>query len=800
MSNKEEINPLFTKENVDAIFVPNVVKEDLCSILEEKLKKTGFYYRVAYRVKTSDSILSKMIRRNYGAKGSDYEHKKLQDLVGIRIMLYFDDDMSILRTLLDSLFSEPGEWETTETTVYEFHATKINGTFKMPGYLSNMIVNPALGDYVDDTFEIQVRTNAFEGWHEVEHDLHYKGSAFDVSNETLARRMNSILATLELCDDSIVNLLEDLGHQHYKDKNWEDMVRCHFRVKLSSEPLWPEIIECLNENNELAKTIFKFSRSKLLEYLWKKANENDEHTVSMLIKAINEVGPRDEKLFEIFAENSVKKTNVNKRKKFEPFKLLGKFPVFVSNVDIVNDKGDIEESFDKASSYIYSWVKSRLHEVFPDLPENISSYDNDVPGYRIILNYDRDKLFFSEMTTHPDSNVANRIWISNAKIEEKGGKLKFSVTNHFAEPLEKYRDPENGLFSRPNFYGEIADNIGIVDVDRLKEGIRYVNEDNIDDLYDLIYSGRRRFPVIVFIVTDKSWADKFDIDFFAFLVGYYAHVRVIEDEDVQKAFAKECDMDEKLYGDSITVFYRGEPPVTSYKRDILETSFEVIKYETKKYWNEKGCSAFRRQLIAQIREKMVEKQQPENGYIEHPDKPADNGEIWDICDRNGKSIGNTMDRADAKTIKNGFFHKVISVYTVSKDGKVLVTRRSGSKSHPHKWEVTCGSILSGESVEEGAIRELLEETGIERKAEELKPIYVHVDDKRHCIYYGFLNLVDSSEMDIKLMPEEIDQYRFMELSDFYDFIKSSAFVKSESGRFVVYEENIKSEIKKILKK
>ena len=799
MSDKEEINPLFTKENVDAIFVPNMLKEDLCSILEEKLKKAGFYYRVAYRVKSPDSILSKMIRRNYGAKGSDYENKKLQDLVGIRIMLYFDDDMAILRSLLDSLFSEPGEWETTETTAYEFHAMKINGTFKMPAYLSDMIVNPMLGDYVDDTFEIQVRTNAFEGWHEVEHDLHYKGSAFDVSNETLARRMNSILATLELCDDSIVKLLEDLGHQHYKDKNWEDMIRCHFRVKLMSESLWPEIIGCFNDNNELAKTFFKFSRSKIMEYLWKKTAENDDHTVNMLIKAINEVGPRDERLFEIFAENSVKKSNANKRKKFEPFKPLGKFPVFVSNVDIVNDKGDIEESFDKASSYIYSWVKSRLHEVFPDLPENVSSYDNDVPGYRIMLNYDRDKLFFSEMTTHPDSNVANRLWISNAKIEGKNGKLKFSVTNHFAEPLEKYRNPENGLFSRPNFYGEIADNIGIVDVDRLKEGIRYINEDNIDDLYDLIYSGRRRFPVIVFMVTDKSWADKFDIDFFAFLVGYYAHVRVIEDEDVQKAFAKECDMDENFYGDSITVFYPGEPSVTSYKRDILETSFEVIKYETKKYWNEKGCSAFRRQLIAQIREKMVEKQQPEVGYIETPDRPSENTEIWDICDRDGINIGKTMDRADAKTLKGNFFHKVISVYTISKDEKILVTRRSVAKSHPHRWEVTCGSILSGEGVEEGAVRELFEETGLKREAGELIPVYTHVDDKRHCIYYGFLNLVDSSDIDIKLMPEEIDQYKFMSKDEFYDFIRSSSFVRSESERFSIYEENIRSGIDGLLK-
>lgn len=49
-----------------------------------------------------------------------------------------------------------------------------------------------------------------------------KDSAFGIGNEALARKMNSILATLELCDDSIVQLLEDLGHQHYKDKLWCD--------------------------------------------------------------------------------------------------------------------------------------------------------------------------------------------------------------------------------------------------------------------------------------------------------------------------------------------------------------------------------------------------------------------------------------------------------------------------------------------------------------------------------------------------------------------------------------------------
>ena len=45
-----EVNELFTKENVEQIVVPQVVKDDLLSIIEEKLKRAGFYYRIAYSV------------------------------------------------------------------------------------------------------------------------------------------------------------------------------------------------------------------------------------------------------------------------------------------------------------------------------------------------------------------------------------------------------------------------------------------------------------------------------------------------------------------------------------------------------------------------------------------------------------------------------------------------------------------------------------------------------------------------------------------------------------------------------
>ena len=166
-----KVNELFCRECVEQIYVPDVVRVDLLSIIEEKLKKAGFYYRIAYRVKAVDSTVDKLQFKDYRRPGTENEDKKMQDLIGIRIMLYFVDDVSICRSLLDTLFATPGVWETTETNEYEFKAMKINGIFRLPGYLAKTIVNPMLSDYIDDTFEVQVRTNSFEGWHEIEHDL-----------------------------------------------------------------------------------------------------------------------------------------------------------------------------------------------------------------------------------------------------------------------------------------------------------------------------------------------------------------------------------------------------------------------------------------------------------------------------------------------------------------------------------------------------------------------------------------------------------------------------------------------------
>ena len=138
---------------------------------------------------------------------------------------------------------------------------------------------------------------------------------------------------------------------------------------------------------------------------------------------------------------------------------------------------------------------------------------------------------------------------------------------------------------------------------RLRESVHHVDTENAAEMDSLIANPDRKFPVIVFMAADKEWTEKFDVDYFSYLVGYYAHIMFVEKAE-SEAFAHKYGL-HAGYEDSITVFYPGEAPQTSYKSDILETRFEVIKLEQKKYWNEFGCRAYRRQLVSQIRKKNV---------------------------------------------------------------------------------------------------------------------------------------------------------------------------------------------------
>ena len=96
----EQKRVIYTKEELAAkVKVPAIVEQDLKRIISDRLEQCGLYYRVFSRIKTASSMAHKFALKDYGA-----ENKKLQDLVGVRINLYFDDDVEICQNIVENSF------------------------------------------------------------------------------------------------------------------------------------------------------------------------------------------------------------------------------------------------------------------------------------------------------------------------------------------------------------------------------------------------------------------------------------------------------------------------------------------------------------------------------------------------------------------------------------------------------------------------------------------------------------------------------------------------------------------------
>lgn len=164
-------------------------------------------------------------------------------------------------------------------------------------------------------------------------------------------------------------------------------------------------------------------------------------------------------------------------------------------------------------------------------------------------------------------------------------------------------------------------------------------------------------------------------------------------------------------------------------------------------------------------------------------------EFWDAYDENEKLLGYSVPRSMAKSLPEGVFHVVVMVYTLTDKGRVLVTQRARNKTYPLKWEVTGGSILTGESPMTGAARELHEETGIVQKPEALITLYSFVDYERHAIYHSYMHMVPD-DIHVTLQEGETRDYMFLPYDEFVELVKSERFVASERRRFLQNEKTI----------
>ncbi|MDR2606080.1 MAG: NUDIX domain-containing protein [Oscillospiraceae bacterium] len=87
-------------------------------------------------------------------------------------------------------------------------------------------------------------------------------------------------------------------------------------------------------------------------------------------------------------------------------------------------------------------------------------------------------------------------------------------------------------------------------------------------------------------------------------------------------------------------------------------------------------------------------------------------EMWDVYDAERRRTGRLVRRGDA--LAAGEYHLVVQVWIVRGDGRILITKRSSDKDNlPNMWESTHGAVVAGEDSRSGAVRECIEETGLD---------------------------------------------------------------------------------------
>jgi len=246
--------------------IPSTAAKEIVSLISSKLDKIGVMYRIFSRVKEESSLNKKIESDEKYINGE----AKIQDLVGIRIVLYFPDDIELVHSVVSSSYSESKK----DASIDDLDAN----TFKPVRY--NLVYNllddtkyslsTTNEDFVDNTFELQIRTVFSEGWHEVEHDLRYKFQDDWLNNSSESRKLNGVYATLETSEWTMVQLLEEVAYKHYKNGSWEAMFRQRLRLRMRGFKL----NECLNNifdnNYELAKKFYRIDRFNLIQELYKR--------------------------------------------------------------------------------------------------------------------------------------------------------------------------------------------------------------------------------------------------------------------------------------------------------------------------------------------------------------------------------------------------------------------------------------------------------------------------------------------------------------------------------------------------
>ena len=474
----------------------NNVKMSLLNTLVTKLNNAGIYFNSTSRIKSESSLLHKLETGKYSMQEGG---RKIQDIIGIRINLFYLEDMDICEKILEETFLLDN-WSKTKNEENKFEAQKCNGVFRIPSKYLRNIPASVWNKPFDQTSEVQLRTVLFEGWHEIEHEMRYKYKLGSDSKETdlwtghedLSRVMNSIIANLELCDWSIMQIFNSIHDSQYKEKNWENAIRSKYRLRITQDPLKPELREYLDNNPDIVAQFHTVSKRELVEILLNK-KYHKELTPDRVIYLINKEIVHNEYISRLLdKEQFVPAVRPEVKTEIKPM---------VPNVVYSHRVGIPAAGYDKACEIIYKWVREHISMVFPQMPEELTSVDYSTIGYKVYITYEAGE--FHMDFQHISNSEAGVIWHVTVDMVSAGDIYDVNVENICETINVKER-----RYSRPKFMKDMFNQVGFVDAGIVMEEGSSPEEISYDKLNAIVESPDRYMPIIVIVKPDEipDWA------------------------------------------------------------------------------------------------------------------------------------------------------------------------------------------------------------------------------------------------------------------------------------------------------
>lgn len=135
-------------------------------------------------------------------------------------------------------------------------------------------------------------------------------------------------------------------------------------------------------------------------------------------------------------------------------------------------------------------------------------------------------------------------------------------------------------------------------------------------------------------------------------------------------------------------------------------------------------------------------------------------EKWHLVDENMKPNGVVFERRFDIPIPKGSYYRVVEIWTLLPDGRILLTQRHPDKYLGLMWESTGGAVVENEDIKLSAQRELFEETGLECPLDAL--IYLTTTKYDTCFVSSYYHVYNGNLESLVMQDGETVAYKFVD--------------------------------------